>query len=219
VCETLDRPFHTEATVIRFTQFALLAIALLATGCVANPSSHREPRLLPPIAAAEVPAANLPVNLRPFNWTDARGSGSCVNASTVFNLHWSNNPELADWWRRSHAGGETSTSIRRHHDERNLRYFYTLRADPALLDWCTATRRSALIWFYPSHCINFCGFHRDESGREVAYLLDNNRPRNWIKVERSKFLKEWAGYGGFALALAADPVPPPLYDAIDRSQS
>ncbi|HBJ34230.1 MAG TPA: hypothetical protein DDZ51_05580 [Planctomycetaceae bacterium] len=198
----------------------MLAVILITlSGCVAPSKQLAEPRILPPMAAAEVPVANLPVELRPMNWTDARGSGSCVNASTVFNLHWSNQPQLADWWRRNHAGGETSTTIRQHHDRQNLRYFYTLRADPAILDWCTATRRSALIWYYPSHCINFCGFHRDESGREMAYLLDNNRPRNWIKVERAKFIREWAGYGGFALALAAPPVPPPLYDAIDRSRS
>lgn len=202
----------------RLCKIAMLAVALLATGCVAPSMPVPEMRILPPLANAEVPAANLPVSMRPFNWTDARGSGSCVNASTVFNLRWTNQPDLADWWRRNHAGGETSTTIRRHHDAKNLRYFYTLKADPALLDWCTATRRSALIWYYPSHCINFVGFHRDESGREMAYLLDNNRPRQWIKVERSKFLREWAGYGGFALALAAPPVPPPLYDAIDRSR-
>ena len=196
---------------------AMLLVAL--SGCVAPAKPAPEQRLLPPMAAPEVPVANLPVSLRPFNWVDSRGSGSCVNASTVFNLHWSNQPQLADWWRRSHAGGETSTTIRQHHDARQLRYFYTLRADPALLDWCTATRRSALIWFYPSHCVNFCGFHKDESGREMAYLLDNNRPRSFIKVERSKFIREWAGYGGFALALAAPPVPPPLYDAIVRSPS
>ncbi len=195
----------------------LLLISLVLTGC-ASTAPVPEPRLLPSLAAAEVPAANLPVSMRPFNWTDERGSGSCVNASTVFNLRWSNQAQLADWWRRNHAGGETSSSIRLHHDARNVRYFYTLRADPALLDWCTRTRRSCLIWYYPSHCINFCGFHRDESGKVMAYLLDNNRPRNWIRVERAKFLREWAGYGGFALALAADPIPPPLYDAIDRSQ-
>lgn len=193
-----------------------LTIALACCGCVTPQMA--DPVLLPPLAMSEIPAANLPVELRPFNWTDRGGSGSCVNASTVFNLHWTNQPELADWWRRNHAGGETSTTIRRYHDEKGLRYYFTLKADPALLDWCTQTRRSCLIWYYPSHCINFCGFVR-EGGREVAYLLDNNRPKQFIKVERSRFLKEWAGYGGFALALADAPVPPPLYDAIDRSQS
>jgi len=204
---------------IRKTLLLPTLMLIAFAGCTAPAKPVAEPRILPPMAAPEVPVANLPVSLRPYNWVDARGSGSCVNASTVFNLHWSNQPYLADWWRRSHAGGETSTTIRQHHDARQQRYFYTLRADPALLDWCTATRRSALIWFYPSHCINFCGFHKDESGREMAYLLDNNRPKNWIKVERSKFIREWAGYGGFALALAAPPVPPPLYDAIVRSPS
>jgi hypothetical protein len=212
-----DRPASMAIiTGMNTARTLAMLIALCCCGCVQP--SQPETRLLPRLGVMEVPGGNLPVELRPYNWTDRGGSGSCVNASTVFNLHWTNQPEMADWWRRNHAGGETSTTIRRYHDQKNLRYFYTLKADPSLLDWCTATRRTALIWYYPSHCINFCGFVT-ENGKQVAYLLDNNRPKQFIKVERSRFLREWAGYGGFALALADAPVPPPLYDAIDRSQS
>lgn len=197
------------------TPATLLAVLLLATagGCVAPPST----RILPPRPITEIPAANLPVALRPQNWTDRGGSGSCVNASTVFNLHWTNQPARADWWRRTHAGGETSTTIRRHHDSVGLRYYFTLQADPKLLDWATQTRRSCLIWYYPRHCINFVGFHPDASGTVYAHLIDNNRPTQVIRVERSRFLRAWAGYGGFALALADPAPPPPLYDALERT--
>lgn len=202
---------------MRIASVVALVVALAASGC-SVPDRLLLPSLVPAQGVNERPAANLPVELRPYNWTDRRGSGSCVNASTVFNLQWTHQPRLAEWWRRNHAGGETSASIRRHHDNAGLRYWYTTRADPAILDYCTRTRRSAVIFYFPSHAINFCGFHR-EGGTEYAYLLDNNRPKQWIKVERSQFLRAWAGYGGFALTLANPPVPPPLYDAVSRRHS
>lgn len=189
----------------------LVVLSLPAIGCTPTASPAV---VIPPVGVSEIPAANLPVELRPHNWTDRGGSGSCVNASTVYNLRWTSNESLADWWRKNHAGGETTTTIRQHHDARNLRYYFTLSADPRILDWCTVTRRSALIWYYPRHCITFAGFHGQH-----AHLIDNNRPTQVIRVEREEFLRNWAGYGGFALALANPPVPPPLYDARQRPQS
>ena len=93
------RLFQTGFFMQRLGQILLLPAMLLIalSGCVAPAKPAPEPRILPPMAATEVPVANLPVSLRPFNWVDSRGSGSCVNASTVFNLHWSNQPQLADW--------------------------------------------------------------------------------------------------------------------------
>lgn len=202
----------------------LTAVALLGVSLISGCAVIEQPiRLLPPIGVTEVPAANLPVSLRPHNWVDSRGSGSCVHASTVFNLQWANQPAKADWWRRSHAGGETSTSIRQYHDSAGLLYYFTLpdpdrKVDPALLEWATRTRRSCLIWYYTAHCVNFVGFHRGQDGVQYAHLIDNNRPGQVIRIEREKFLKAWAGYGGFALALADPPSPPPLYDAIVRTK-
>lgn len=195
-------------------------VASCLTGCSVQPVAHPLPQIVPTMRPSEVPGANLPVDLRPYNWTDSRGSGSCANASSVYNLHWSGLPDVASWWRRTYAGGETAQSLRQKHEAAKQPHFYTLNADPVLLDWATKTRRSAVIWYYPSHAINFTGFHRDPSSpsdpKVYAWLLDNNRPQNFIKVERDKFLRNWAGYGGFALSLAAPPVPPPLFDAVVR---
>jgi hypothetical protein len=200
----------------------LIGLVASLTGCSSMPAADPLPRILPTIGQREVPGANLPVGLRPYNWVDSRGHGSCANASSVYNLHWAGLPNIATWWRRNHAGGETAVSLRQKHDAAQLKYFYTLKAEPTLLDWCTKTRRSAVIWYYPSHAINFTGFARDPHSpsdpKTYAWLLDNNRPQNFIKVERDKFLRNWAGYGGFGLSLASPPVPPPLFDALVRNQ-
>ncbi|TWU15977.1 hypothetical protein Poly21_31810 [Allorhodopirellula heiligendammensis] len=209
----------------RLTGLRSVAICLLAVGfCVAVSgcdSSESIQEYLPLLEITESPVANLPTELRPYNWTDSGGSGSCVNASQVYNLTWVGMPELAQWWRDNTAGGETDTSIRRQTDAVGLDYYSTNRADMGFLDWCTATRRSALIWHWPRHCVNFVGFgtdpYRPTDPTEYAWLCDNNRPTHYIPVERNKFARDWDGYGGFGLALAAPPVPPPLFDATLRS--
>lgn len=160
---------------------------------------------------AEVPVANIPTSLRPYNWIDARGSGSCVNASTCYLLIHRNLEPLAKWWRANHAGGETDSSIRRHLDAAGLPYAFTRSADSSFLDWCTRTRRGAIIWFYDRHCVAFCGFHQGDDGKVYAFLNDNNRPTQFIRVERAEFLRRWRGYGGFGLTLLNSPIPPPLW--------
>jgi hypothetical protein len=199
---------------------SIVAICVLCCGC-ADSLDHAQLRIAPLRAVTETPQANLPQALRPYNWVDAGGSGSCVNASTVYNSHWSALPELAKWWRANNAGGETDYSIRRKHDAAGVPYFYTLQADPTFLNWVSDTRRSALIWYYDSHCVNFVGFARDPQRpadpQTYAWLCDNNRPSRYIPIPRETFLRNWAHYGGFALALKSPPVPPPLFPASDRS--
>jgi hypothetical protein len=203
---------------IKFFAVALVLFCGCSVGCTpADVDQLAQIGIAPIQPVAEIPGANLPVEMRPKNWTDAGGSGSCVNASTVHNLRWANQPALADYWRRTYAGGETDTSIRRAHDANALPYYFTRSADMSFLQWVTDTRRSALVWYYPSHCINFSGFHRDPSKPTdptvYAWLCDNNRPSRFIRVPADTFAQKWAGYGGFGLALAAPPVPPPLFPA------
>ena len=183
-----------------------LAVCL---GCQSVPQTRLVPN---PPPAAEIPVANLPESLRPYNWTDVGGSGSCVNASTVYMLRWRGMEAMADWWRANHAGGETDSTIRKHHDAAGIRYVFTRAADASFLDWCSRTRRGAIIWFYERHCISFVGFATVE-GREYAFLNDNNRPQRFIRIERGAFIRRWAGYGGFGLSQLNPPVPPPLYPA------
>lgn len=190
--------------------FVILGLLLLGVGC----DVQRGRVVIHEAPAAESPAVNLPVALRQTNWADSRGSGSCVIASSCSMVQWQNNPAAAKFMRENFAGGQTETSIRQKLDSMRLRYAYTNRANEAFLQWASDTRRGAIIWYYPSHCVTFCGFERSETvaGREVAVILDNNRVRNFIRIPRAEFLEKWRGYGGFALTVLGSPVPPPLYE-------
>ncbi|MEO9590894.1 hypothetical protein [Rhodopirellula bahusiensis] len=197
---------------------ALFIICLIAmmTGC--NDIDRLTHRIEPMRAVAEVPAANLPTSLRYRNWTDARGSGSCVIASSNYNHNWVGDNATAVSWRQKYAGGQTETSIRRKHDAEQLPYVFTRTADAEFLKWVSRTRRSALIWFWKNHCVNFVGFHRDPNRPTdptmYAWLCDNNRPTQYIPIPVNEFFRRWAQDGGFGLAREAAPVPPPLFNAV-----
>ncbi len=194
-------------------QFIFLVVVLVIGGCTSAP------QLVPgPAPIKESPAANLPKSLRAWNWVDANGSGSCVHASFVYHLRWQNELQLADWWKSKYAGGETASSIRRKCDAAGVRYRYTESADEEFLNWCTATRRGAIIWYYPAHCVHFCGFGKDRGGNQVAWICDNNRIARFIAIPRREFVRNWAGFGGFALSAIGqvepfEPVPAPLVPA------
>lgn len=161
-------------------------------------------------AMKEIPAANIPSALRYKNWPDARGSGSCVIASTCSVLEWANKPQLAEKFRKAYAGGQTETSIIKKWRENNIPFVATMRdedhGDPDFLQWTSDTRRAAIIWYFPNHCVTFCGFSQWE-GREVAWLLDNNRKDRFIPIPKDQFLTEWRGYGGFAATPLLAPAP------------
>ena len=78
--------------------------------------------------------------------------------------------------------------------------------NPEFLEWAAKTRRMAIIWYFPNHCVSFCGFGK-QNGREVAWLLDNNRTKKFIPIEKNQFIAEWRGYGGFALIPTMTPAP------------
>lgn len=191
-----------------------LIVVSIVAGCDYHPPIRR---IEAPPESIEHPVANLPESLREWNWTDAGGAGSCVHASTVYQLRWQNRLDLASWWRKSHAGGETARSIRDYYDKAKVPYRFTEEADPAFLDWCTKTRRGAIIWYYPSHCVHFCGFATDSGGNEYAYICDNNRVEKFIRIPRATFLTKWRGYGGFALSAMYSPVPPPLFAGWEKA--
>jgi len=188
----------------------LIAILILLslTGCV---QQSRYVRVSPP--QAEIPAANLPLEDRQQNW----GTGSCVHASTIYTLRWQGAYKLADWWRKNYEGGETASGIRAKLTKAKVKFYSTENADPEVLEYATRSRRGAIIWYFPNHCVTFVGFAKQD-GREVAMLLDNNRIKQYIAIEKQSFLKAWAGYGGFALCPLGDPPPPVLYPAIVEAQ-
>lgn len=182
---------------------ALLLLCLLA-GCQQQP---KYVRVEPP--APEVPAMNLPEDLRQENW----GTGSCVHASTISVLRWQGAFRLADWWRKAYEGGETASGIQDKLTRAKVKFYATENGNPQVLEYASKSRRGAILWYFPNHCVTFVGF-AEKNGKPHALLLDNNRTKNWIWIEKQAFLKAWVGYGGFALCPLGDPPPPPLYPAI-----
>jgi hypothetical protein len=200
-----------------------LACFICFVGCE-MPSRWIE--LQPPVI--EQPIANIPNGVRWTNWPDAKGSGSCVIASSCSLFEWSNRPDLAKKFRQSYAGGQTEESIKKKYRANKIKFVCTCAqnhneysssrntaedrgfdyGDPAILDWATQTRRGAIIWYFDNHCVTFCGFGQ-HNGQEVAFLLDNNRTQQFIPIERNQFLRNWRSkYGGFAAVPLNVPVPP-----------
>lgn len=155
-----------------------------------------------PTPADELPWMNLPRPLREWNW----GGGSCVHASTVHSFRWMHKPELAAWWRKTYSGGESAHGLTSKLNKAGVRYYCTTSGDPAVLEYCSATRRGAVIFYYPNHSITFAGYARKD-GEDWAVLLDNNRIDRFIWVPKKQFLREWRGYGGFALTPLFSPTP------------
>lgn len=182
----------------------LLCLLVFVTGC-----ESKQWRELP-CPMVEVPAANVPASLRYRNWPDRNGSGSCVIASSCSLFEWANRPDLARKFRQSYAGGQTESSIKAKYRDNQIQYVAPSRdqdyGDPALLEWASATRRAAIIWYFPNHCVTFCGFSQWQ-GKEVAWLLDNNRTERFIPIPKNQFISEWRKYGGFAAVPLLTPAP------------
>ena len=158
--------------------------------------------------AGEQPVANLPGPLRYENWTNRSGSGSCVIASSCSMAAWGGEDELADFLRRSYAGGQTQRSIQEKLTAAEVPFICTESTDLEVLEYATRTRRMAIVWFYPRHCVSFCGFGKSPQGWECAWLLDNNRVAEFIPVPKQQFIRDWNDYGGFGLVALLAPAPP-----------
>lgn len=191
--------------------FGFLALMfLMSFGCA--PSTQYA---LLPAPSAEIPGANLPLSLRQTNWRGKLGQGSCVHASSMYVMRWNGQYELADWWRKTYGDGETGSGIMRKLTAAKVPFYATAKGDPAVLEYATKTRRAAIIWFFDSHCVTFCGFAKDADGKEYAYICDNNRVNQFIKIEKQSFIRRWqTQYDGFACCFLGVPLPPPLYPAL-----
>lgn len=198
-------------------QLVALLILVLFTGCSIE-SETKWVELQP--QRIEQPASNLPVSLRHTNWADRAGSGSCVIASSASTFEWFNRPDLAHKFRTSYAGGQTESTTIAKWKANGIPFVATKslydiqrdgggipHGDPEFLEWVTRTRRMAIIWFYQSHCVNFCGFGIHQ-GKPVAWLLDNNKIKNFIPVPKDQFIRDWRNsYGGFAATPLYTPAP------------
>lgn len=194
---------------MRNTAFALML--LVASGCsqvdsirwIANPN----------VPDKEVPTANLPGSLHQRNWVErGTGQGSCVHASTVYCLQWSGEHELAAYWHKKYAGGETARSIQEYFTREHIPFVATEEGMPWIFDYANDTRRAAIMWWKPSHCCTFVGWTMKD-GVEVAVVYDNNRPGQFEYHERDEFIRKWRGYGGFAavpvVGAPSAPIPWP----------
>lgn len=152
----------------------------------------------------EVPAMNLPEDLRMHNYS----GGSCVHASTESHLRWLGEEEWADWWRAHYSGGESLSGLVSKLEANGFQYAYTSSGDPAFLDWCNRTRRGAVIFYKPSHSINFVGW---DPVTHEAMLLDNNHVDHYERVPHDDFVRGWKGYGGVAVTVIESPTPPLMW--------
>lgn len=183
---------------------SIFAFCLMIVGC---DKAERWVRTVPP--KKETPVANLPKNLHTRNWTDRGGAGSCVHASTLIIMRWQGQYQLADWWRKKYAGGETAQSITNYYTRNRLPFACTLNGDPAFLVWASQTRRGAIVWWKPYHCCAFVGISVID-GKEYAIIQDNNRPGTFEKTPLDEFIRKWRGYGGFACTLLLSPPHSPI---------
>lgn len=188
---------------MEFRKIAAGKLLFLALFCLAG----CEP-IMESAGSAEQPPAKIPKELRQQNWPNAQGSGSCVIASTCSAVNWAGQYELSKWLRSNYAGGQTARSIQQKLTDAKVPFIATENTDIGVLEYATRTRRPAIVWFFPSHCVTFCGFGIDYSGRKVAWLLDNNRTSDFIPIPLDQFLRDWHDYGGFALVPMFSPAPP-----------
>jgi hypothetical protein len=186
----------------------ILAVCLLC-GC------DRQSLKLQYLADREqpIPSAHLPEDYRLKNWigTNDRGSrgGSCFWASVYMCLRHADRPDLEEILiaRRGDGfeGPEHLTSMCRKLASVGIPWAATEDGDIELLERASETRRWAAIGYYPGHAICFCGFYQSPQG-EIAVLLDNNFPDDYIGVPRKLFEDSWKhAYGGMAVVPWVEP--------------
>jgi hypothetical protein len=195
---------RTRSTYLAFWTIFAFSVCEINSGCDMKRWRELRSKLV------EVPAANVPAPLRYKNWPDAKGSGSCVIASSCSLFEWANRHDLATKFRKSYAGGQTEFSIKQKYQANGVPFVAPMTdneyGDPSLLQWASDTRRAAIIWYFPNHCVTFCGFSQWQ-GKEVAWLLDNNRTERFIPIPKVQFITEWRKYGGFCAVPLLTPAP------------
>lgn len=190
-----------HSTVSAIAGWFCIVLLLALSGC----NDRSMVRALP-APSPEAPSANIPKELHQKNWLGPSREGSCVYASLTAHARWQNNFALAAWARQQ-GDGEYASRLRQKLDQVGVKYAYTEQARAEFLDWCDNTRRGCILWWKPSHCCTFVGYVKKD-GKTYCAILDNNYPGKFELTERSQFLRLWAGYGGFGLAVLGDPASP-----------
>lgn len=159
----------------------------------------------------EVPVVNIPRKLRQGNWLrpGTRDDGSCCHASLISLLRWQGQYKLADRWRRTHSGGETTWTMRQELDEARIPYAWHVGGNEKFLEWAIATRRGACIQYKDSpgstcyHMVDVVHLTPKWVG-----ILDNNDVRNFKWIDRRQFMSNWKSSQGWAFTPAYSPAAP-----------
>jgi hypothetical protein len=147
---------------------------------------------------------DIPAQWRRRNWIGDRGQGSCVHASLVHLLHWQGRHQLADWWQRRYANGETADGLAAKLESAGVKFAETRDGDETFLEWAIRTRRGAAVVVQRgAHMVNLVGL--DD---RVARVLDSNSPDRVRELPRTEFLREWKTSGGWAVTPVGAPPPP-----------
>lgn len=176
------------------TLYVAVLLALFS-GCEQAVRTENKP------VTSERPIVNLPVSMRQHNWTR---EGSCVHATLVSLLRWQDRPSTADWWRRTHAGGENPYSFAAQLERDGIRYAQITSGDVGFLEWACATRRGCGITVRGGrHMVALV--HLDS---EWACLMDNNSPEKYIWLPRETVIAEWHASNGWAVTPIYTPAAP-----------
>jgi len=165
------------------------------------------------------PPADVPFPLRVRNYW----GGSCFHASTQVALRWADQGAIADNWRQKFGGGASTSDIARVLDHYGIPYKRTQIAGYGpnengtveILDYAHNHRLVAAIHYFRGHAISFLGWCQKD-GQAMACLLDNNKPQEFIFIEKKEFLWNWQNrYHAGAIVPLVNPLPPLPYDPRD----
>lgn len=156
-------------------------------------------------------AVDLANNQKISNYTDWRGSGSCVHVSWAMLLRWHGRPDLADAWLRLYAGGEYHEAFVKKLEKHKIPYMTTNgEYDVEFLETAIAGNHGCIVTtnvMSPGdHMIVLIGLNDTH-----AYTLDSNDLTKIHKWPRKEFLQMWKISGSWATTTLLAPPPPKPY--------
>lgn len=143
-------------------------------------------------------------------WVAARepnyAGGSCVHASLITAMRYQGKPELAEWWRRTHWGGEFPHTTAQQLREAQVPFAMTLGDDNVgFLQWAVDNGLGCGVAINGGrHMILLV-----EMTRTRVCLYDNNNVRRLYWLPRKRFLQNWSDAGSWGVTPVLKRVPPP----------
>lgn len=152
------------------------------------------------------PRVNLAAAWRCQNWTDRKGDGSCVHASTVMALHYAGYHNTARTWRATHAGACDAERLENGLNAAGVPFQRTYTGDVSFLDRALAAGRPCVIWWEgATHCVLLV--HLDS---KRAAICDPNCAHHQHWLTREQFIREWHHpKARYAMTVLSAPPPYP----------